>query len=184
MGVTSPVFNFFYWTNPFPKRYFMEKEQENWPSLPDLSDHFSDLNFFGSPKLVLDPRFSFSNHDVIKKCMYNFAVWRQCLVEKTNATFDEEDPNAAICKKYSRQARMTCNPSQYKRYMDQIDRDAYVGLFGLNYQVVGTNPNILFIDDHYNVVKVLNQYEKGKKKYYVGQNLHGHDSHGRDEAHH
>lgn len=171
MGLTSPFFNLFYALNPFPESNYQTKATEDLPSLPDLTQQLGDYNIFGVRNIKNDPRFSFSTHDTIKKCMYNFAVWRQCLLEKSGPGLDEEDANASICKKYKTLAKGTCAIGEWKRYTDQVERDAFMGLFGLNFQVQGTNPNILFIDDHYNVVKVFNEYQNGKRKYYAGESL-------------
>lgn len=159
--------------NPWPKKEYGTEATQELPSLPDLTQQFSEYNLFGQRKIKNDPRFSVSSMqgDTIKKCMYNFAVWRQCLLEKSGVSVDEENPNATICKKFKTLAKGTCPPGEWKRYTDHIERDAYVGLFGLNFQVQGTNPNILYIDDHYNVVKVFNQYGNGKRKYYAGESL-------------
>lgn len=178
MGVFTGFYNLMYALNPLPERHFQEEQQQNMPSLPDLAEHYSKRNMFGSAKYVLDPRFSQSTHDVVKKCMYNFAVWRQCLTEKTtDQSMDEEDVNASICKKYKRLARMTCHGLWWKRYMEMIEKESYMGIPALNTQRVGSNPNILYVDDHYNIVQVFNQYENGKKKYHVGQSLHGEEGH-------
>lgn len=58
--------------------------------------------------------------------------------------------------------------------MDHIERDAFVGLLGINWIPKGSNPNIIKVNGHYKITEVINQYEKGKKKYHVGDHLGEH----------
>lgn len=105
----SKLFNILYATNPFkPKYYNSGVNEDKLNSLPDLSFFFSDYNMFGAPKFKSDPRFPFTTHDHSMKCLLNFSVWRQCLLEHAGTSFDTEDEKAKVCKKYEKLAKFTC----------------------------------------------------------------------------
>jgi hypothetical protein len=106
--VFTSIYNLIYRMNPFPKKHYMEDESQELNSLPDLSHVFSDHNMFGSPKKKMDPRFDFQTTEFVKKCMVNFAVYRECLLEHSDGEFDPDHPNATICKNFRFLARRTC----------------------------------------------------------------------------
>jgi hypothetical protein len=114
MGFWRQAANLLYITNPLPVEmgeYISEKEYGELPALPDFSQRFSQYTAFGGTKKRVDIRFPVNGSDNTKKCQINFAVWRQCLFEHSGESFDEEDPNAKICKKYQKLALHTC-PTQ------------------------------------------------------------------------
>eukprot|EP01080_Neovahlkampfia_damariscottae_P006003 gene6003-10001_t len=174
MGFWRTFSNLLYITNPVPKvvgEYVNDEEIAELPALPDLSQHFSKYNMFGSKKNTLDIRFPNNGADDTRKCQLNFGVWRQCLFEHSGDSFDEENPDAKICKKYHKLAMFTCPTFLYQRYMDQIENDRFLGVIGLNKYPKGTGFTALQLDEHNNVVKVFNVSKRSGKKYFVGDNI-------------
>jgi len=111
MGFWRTFSNLLYVTNPFPEglgEYVSEEQIGDLPALPDFSRRFSKYNEFGGKKATVDIRFPNNGADDTRKCQLNFGVWRQCLFEHSGDSFDPENKDAKICKKYHKLAVFTC----------------------------------------------------------------------------
>lgn len=163
------LYNAIYATNPFGHEYRKE-EVKNMPSLPTtIRDFYDDHTPFAAPKKKLDARFPQKMRARENKCYYNYAVWRQCLLEHSGPSFDESDENAKICKKYKGLAIRTCPGDYMKKFNEQVEKDNFIGMIGLNQRVLGKNPTTLFVDDEGYINRIVNQSENSHHKYKVGE---------------
>jgi hypothetical protein len=168
----SFLYNAFYALNPFRTDVsYRQEEHQELPALPDLTQLYSHHSFLGSRKHAFDPRFPRNNADRYKKCFLNFSVWRKCL-EEHSEDMDEEDPNALICRRYQQLAINTCPVLDFNNMKEAAEKDSFISMAGLQINKEGTNPSILWIDEHHKITRVERQGNADKHKYKVGEYLH------------
>lgn len=171
MGIFSPLYNLVYATafyTPEETVEFRPEETQRLPALPlDIWRYYTKRDGRGGFNTVTDARFTRDKRNNAA-CRINFSVWKHCLAQHSEDR-DPEDPAAAICKRYHKNAMNSCYSNLFQKFEKDYNEDVWMGIVGLNTRDQdGSNPSWLYVNGHGEIISIVNKNKNDPQDYHVG----------------